>query len=102
MIQFFTLCVLAARSSGEPFSAEYMARLHAMYQFMDEIVADTGLLPNMGDSDDGYVLAAPIVVVDRYVIELDLVAGLERIVVRKLHQQFSTGKLGPHGLTPIR
>jgi hypothetical protein len=56
VIQFFTLCMLAGDVAGRPFSGDYRKRLHSMYRFLHELAADTGLPPNMGDADSGYVL----------------------------------------------
>jgi len=56
VIQFFQLCLRAAETSRNQFSKEYCSRLHHMFSFLNEISADTGRPPNMGDSDNGYVL----------------------------------------------
>ena len=56
VIQFFSLCLLAGDASGSPFSDAYRGRLHAMFRFLKELSADTGLPPNVNDNDDGYVL----------------------------------------------
>jgi hypothetical protein len=56
VLQFLTISLLAARQTGNEFSAAYGERLHKMYRFMANICADTGRPPNFGDADDGYVL----------------------------------------------
>lgn len=56
VIQFFTLCLLAGRASGRPFTNQYERRLQRMYQFVAELCRDTGVPPRAGDADDGYVL----------------------------------------------
>lgn len=56
VMQFFLLCMRAGEATKNHFSAEFRERLMEMYRFMDEISADTGAPPNMGDSDNGYVL----------------------------------------------
>ena len=56
VMQFFLLSLRAGNATGNRFSTEYRDRLKKMYRFMDEISADTGTPPNMGDSDNGYVL----------------------------------------------
>ena len=54
--QFFTFAALTGRLIHDDFSADFLGRLRKMYGFLDEISYDTGGVPNMGDSDDGYVL----------------------------------------------
>lgn len=56
VLQFLTLSAVAARKIGEPFSPQFMNRLHQMYIFMADVCADTGRQPNIGDADNGYVL----------------------------------------------
>ena len=56
VIEFFSLCALAAESSDNTFSDTFLRRLHAMYNFLANICSDTGEPPDVGDSDDGYVL----------------------------------------------
>jgi len=56
VIEFFSLCALAAESSNNTFSNTFLRRLHEMYNFLANICSDTGDPPNVGDSDDGYVL----------------------------------------------
>jgi len=56
VIQFFMLCMRAGDAAGFPFSDGFRRRLHTMYRFLHELSADTGLPPNMGDGDNGYVL----------------------------------------------
>ncbi len=56
VLQFQSLCAIAAQRSGEPFSDTFMQRLHQMYSFTADICSDTGRQPNMGDADNGYVL----------------------------------------------
>jgi len=56
VIQFFLYALRAAEASGKKFSDKFRNRLHHMFSFLNEISADTGRPPNMGDADDGYVL----------------------------------------------
>ena len=56
VLQFYSLCMIAGARSGAPLSNAFAERLHAMYRFMGDICADTGMQPEFGDADDGYVL----------------------------------------------
>jgi len=54
--QFLTLSLLAGQRCGVEFSELFQVRLQKMYAFLAEISADSGMPPNIGDADDGYVL----------------------------------------------
>ncbi len=56
VLQFYSLCLIAASRSGAPLSDAFAERLHTMYRFMLDICSDTGVQPEFGDADDGYVL----------------------------------------------
>jgi hypothetical protein len=56
VLQFYSLCLIAGQRSGASMSGAFAGRLHAMYRFMGDICADTGMQPEFGDADDGYVL----------------------------------------------
>lgn len=56
VMQFYSIARIVADRTNDPFSARATSRLHEMYRFTADICADTGNLPLLGDSDDGYVL----------------------------------------------
>jgi hypothetical protein len=55
VIQFYLICALVGRWTGNDFPREYLARLQAMFEFVAALAAG-GPLPMFGDQDDGYVL----------------------------------------------
>lgn len=56
VLQFLTLSGLIAEKVKKPLSKAYFSRLHEMYKFIANVSADSGVQPNLGDADDGYVL----------------------------------------------
>jgi hypothetical protein len=55
VMQFYIICYLVGRWTGNDFSEAYRARLKSMFEFVASI-AEAGPLPMFGDQDDGYVL----------------------------------------------
>jgi hypothetical protein len=47
--------LLAGRANGEPFSAQYEARVQAMLDYLASIMDAGGHVPMIGDADDGFV-----------------------------------------------
>ena len=56
VIQFFLICGLVGRWSGNDFSDAYWSRLEKMIEFMGRLVQGGEHVPMIGDADDGYVL----------------------------------------------
>ena len=56
VLQFFLVCGLVGRRTGDEFSATYWERLERMLGFVAELAAGGDALPVFGDCDDGYVL----------------------------------------------
>lgn len=56
VVQFFLYCAMAGDATSDRFSERFLERLHEMYRFLADVSADTGMPPNLGDADSGYVL----------------------------------------------
>lgn len=52
--------MLAGRANGEPFSAQYEARVQAMLDYVASIMDYGGNVPMIGDADDGFVFELDI------------------------------------------
>jgi hypothetical protein len=51
--ELFLSCARLGDASGEPFSASYRARLRDMVSYLAAVLRPDGLLPQVGDADDG-------------------------------------------------
>ena len=56
VIDFLLIAGLAARARGEDFSPLYWRRLEAMIDFLASMTSGAGVLPAIGDGDDGRVV----------------------------------------------
>jgi len=56
VIDFLLLAGLAARARGEDFSPLYWRRIEAMIDFLASMTSTAGVLPAIGDGDDGRVV----------------------------------------------
>ncbi|HET9475101.1 MAG TPA: alginate lyase family protein [Steroidobacteraceae bacterium] len=56
VIDFLLIAGLAARARGEDFSPVYWRRLEAMIDFLASMTSTAGVLPTIGDGDDGRVV----------------------------------------------
>ena len=56
VLDFLLLAGFAARARGEDFSPLYWRRLEAMVDFLASMTGVSGILPQVGDADDGYVV----------------------------------------------
>ncbi|HEU4589616.1 MAG TPA: alginate lyase family protein [Steroidobacteraceae bacterium] len=56
VLDFLLLAGLAARARGEDFSPAYWRRIETMIDFLASMTSVAGLLPMVGDADDGYVV----------------------------------------------
>jgi hypothetical protein len=55
VLQFYLLCGLVGRWSGDEYPASYWSRIEKMMEFVG-LLGEGGPLPLFGDADDGYVL----------------------------------------------
>ena len=56
VIDFLLIAGLAARARGEDFSPVYWRRLEVMIDFLASMTSTAGVLPTIGDGDDGRVV----------------------------------------------
>jgi Heparinase II/III-like protein/Heparinase II/III N-terminus len=56
VIDFLLIAGLAARARGDDFSPVYWRRIEAMIDFLASMTNAAGVLPNIGDGDDGRVM----------------------------------------------
>jgi hypothetical protein len=53
VLDVLVLCLLAGRANGQPFSAEYEARVEAMLDFLAALMDAGGNVPMVGEADEG-------------------------------------------------
>jgi hypothetical protein len=56
VLQFYIVCGLVGRWTGDEFPAEYWERVERMVEFVAQLNEGGEMLPMFGDRDDGYVL----------------------------------------------
>ncbi len=56
VLQFYIVCGLVGRWTGDEFPAEYWERVERMIEFVAQLDEGGEMLPMFGDRDDGYVL----------------------------------------------
>jgi hypothetical protein len=55
VLDLLVLTLLAGKANGQWFSADYESRIEAMLDFLSSIMDARGNVPDIGDSDDGFV-----------------------------------------------
>ena len=55
VLDFLLFCLLAGKANGVRFSAAYTARIEAMLDYLASIMDAGGVVPQIGDGDDGFV-----------------------------------------------
>jgi len=85
-LELFVLAYLTGKKANRVFSEEYERRLHAMMHFLASVIShETGVVPQIGDSDNARVLELDSSRYNRYLSLLNTGAAIFKDSTLKVH-----------------